>query len=115
MTQRFEMLNGHGQQLATQPEPLMARKQSKNHDFARASVAETVTDQSQGVFGNEPRQLTLSNLSGPRFLGDAKFRESRCRHCVLTRETTNFNARGDVLRYGGSEEKWHAEVAEGSG
>ena len=57
------MIDGHGQQLATQPEPLMGGKKRKHDDFTCGDVAETVPNQRRLVLCDESQQLTLSDLT----------------------------------------------------
>ena len=63
MAQQLQMINGHGQQLATQPETLVVWKKRKHDDFACGDVAETVPNQRRVVLCDESQQLTLSYLT----------------------------------------------------
>jgi hypothetical protein len=63
MAQQLQMIDGHGQQLATQPAPLMGWKKRKHDDFACGDVAETVPNQRRLVLCDESQQLTLSYLT----------------------------------------------------
>ena len=53
MAQQLQVIDGHGQQLATQPEPLMGWKKRKHDDFACGDVAETVPNQRSLVLCDE--------------------------------------------------------------
>jgi hypothetical protein len=53
MAQQLQGIDGHGQQLATQPEPLMGWKKRKHDDFACGDVAETVPNQRSLVLCDE--------------------------------------------------------------
>ena len=110
VTKRLEMINGHVQQVAAKPEPLMSWKKCKHYDFTCGGVAETVANQRRLHFGNESHQLTLSNMSRPRRLCDPEFREATCRKCVLPRATTNFDAGCNVSSCGGTKVKRHVEA-----
>ena len=63
MTQQLQVVDGHGQQLATQPEPLMGRKKREHDDFTCGDIAETVPNQRRLVLCDESQQLTLSDLT----------------------------------------------------
>ena len=63
MTQQLQVIDGHGQQLATQPEHLMGGKKRKHDDFTCGDVAETVPNQRCLVLCDESQQLTLSDLT----------------------------------------------------
>ena len=63
MTQQLQMIHGHGQQLTTEPEPLMGWEKSKHDDFTCGDVAETVPHQRPLVLCDESQQFTLSDLT----------------------------------------------------
>lgn len=98
MTQQHQTLDGHGQKLAAQPEPLMTGKKRKHHDFTGGDVAEAVAHQRPLVLSDESQQLASCNLSRPRSLRDPEFCETNRRHRVLARATPDIDARGNVLR-----------------
>jgi hypothetical protein len=62
MTQQLQMVDGHGQQFATQPEPLMGWKKREHDDFTCGDIAETVPNQRCLVLCDESQQLPLSDL-----------------------------------------------------
>lgn len=63
MTQQLQTIDCHGQQLATQPKPLMGRKKCKHDDFTCRDVAKTVANQRRLVLDDESQQFTLSDLA----------------------------------------------------
>ena len=104
------MINGHRQQVAAKPEPLVVWKKRKHYDFARGGGAETVTNQRRLLFGNESHQLTLSHLTRPRRLGDPELREAICRDSVFPRATTNLDAGCNVFSCGRTEMERHVDA-----
>lgn len=63
MPQQLQTIDGHGQQLAAQPEALMRWKKRKHDYFTCDDVAETVPNQRRLILRDESQQFTLSDLT----------------------------------------------------
>ena len=63
MPQQLQTIDGHGQQLAAQPEALMCWKKGKHDYFTCGDVAETVPNQRRLILRDESQQFTLPDLT----------------------------------------------------
>ena len=63
MSQQLQTIDGHGQQLAAQPSPLIGCKKRKHDDFTGGDVAETVPNQRSFFLCDESQQFPLSDLT----------------------------------------------------